>query len=461
MDESNGARAVRCAVCAVVFVCMIAAVSSTPLPSGSSAASSISPPSQSSSVGKTKAAPAPTMASNPGPDPNGGGDEDGDEDGDGDHEDRPPPTFPAYTGFPRRNWTVCSSAGILTLKDLQLFQYFACEIINGSLILEISDSNITSVYDIQLPALLHVTAQLSVSLPPGWSVRDLLPNLVAVHGLPNSVQFLAAFELFLRIPYEDSANITAFVSRGAFSNDTDGIAFLRGRVAYYTQGRTVYARPPSAVTPVPCSPEAGSLPGVSGGVFVDGQPVSLGNATHMCCKPTYDKKYLCPYLVNLACLTNAREASLGNRTEADIVTQQKKENTKNITISNSDQAIVCKYYAGPGLDQCVNTCPTDTALFADAVCLRRCPTIRVPDARLLKITLEPYYSVYNATSKQYVCERTCPPFQQADPATSSCQRCVIDEDQYGVPCRRECNGVVVKSLTQLCSFVGCTDVRGD
>eukprot|EP00117_Sycon_ciliatum_P000229 scpid26228/ scgid4596/ Insulin receptor; XTK-1b; Xe-InsR; Insulin receptor subunit alpha; Insulin receptor subunit beta len=421
------------------------------------------------------------------PDPDGGGggdppdgDGDGDDEGDDHGDDDVIPTFPAYTGAPRKNWTVCSTLALNDLQAFAVFRSYGCEILNGSLVVNIGNVDVANLSQIQLPSLRHVTSVLAVLLATPWTVRDVFPNLIAVHGQESPIQLLERFKLFVGVPYEYYENITMLVSNGAIRDRTDGIAVLRGRIAYYTKNRTVYSSPSDDVVPIDCD---GQLPMARTGVSVDVNMTA--NTTVMCCDRRFDGTFLCPYDVDLSCLSDARLTSQGNRTGL-APTMATSDNSTNATfptlLQNSTASprlppsssppppspaarygtpIVCTYYAGEDLNQCVDACPSDTSLFAGIVCVKRCPTIVT--ASPTSVLYEPYFSAPSGNSSNQLsqCQISCPPFFQADSRSSTCQSCSTTEDQPGVPCMRACPGIVVKSLTQLCSFVGCTDVRGD
>eukprot|EP00117_Sycon_ciliatum_P017324 scpid13793/ scgid16366/ Putative molluscan insulin-related peptide(s) receptor; Putative molluscan insulin-related peptide(s) receptor alpha chain; Putative molluscan insulin-related peptide(s) receptor beta chain len=421
------------------------------------------------------------------PDPDGGGggdppdgDGDGDDEGDDHGDDDVIPTFPAYTGAPRKNWTVCSTLALNDLQAFAVFRSYGCEILNGSLVVNIGNVDVANLSQIQLPSLRHVTSVLAVLLATPWTVRDVFPNLIAVHGQESPIQLLERFKLFVGVPYEYYENITMLVSNGAIRDRTDGIAVLRGRIAYYTKNRTVYSSPSDDVVPIDCD---GQLPMARTGVSVDVNMTA--NTTVMCCDRRFDGTFLCPYDVDLSCLSDARLTSQGNRTGL-APTMATSDNSTNATfptlLQNSTASprlppsssppppspaarygtpIVCTYYAGEDLNQCVDACPSDTSLFAGIVCVKRCPTIVT--ASPTSVLYEPYFSAPSGNSSNQLsqCQISCPPFFQADSRSSTCQSCSTTEDQPGVPCMRACPGIVVKSLTQLCGFVGCTDVRGD
>eukprot|EP00117_Sycon_ciliatum_P031306 scpid10162/ scgid4484/ Insulin receptor; XTK-1b; Xe-InsR; Insulin receptor subunit alpha; Insulin receptor subunit beta len=354
------------------------------------------------------------------------------------------PTFPPYTGPPRRNWTVCSTTVLTSTVHFRLFAALNCDILNGTLVIQAR--RIPEIYRqfIRLPSLLHVTGGLVLFARPGWTAREILPNLIAVRGKRIDDMALLVFGHFLlaesiEVPLDDTENITVAVDRHVFEHGTDGIALLHGRVGYLSAEVQAYGQPQANRRPVDCSSNGTERYDVN------------STLPEQCCVRTFNQEYLCPYGLLLACMDLCLKITLGDRSLSEVGSRPQSGPY------DPRVPVVCRYYTGPNLDQCIDMCPLDTALFQDTLCLRKCPLVM----GLLGGPPEQYYSVYNKTSIQYTCEITCPPFYQADVRTASCRSCSISDRQPGVPCRRECNGVVVKSLTQLCGFVGCTDVLGD
>ena len=143
---------------------------------------------------------------------------------------------------------VCGSLVLSSLAQLQLFQFYGCQVINGSMVLQLTTVSTVPRALLRMPSVQHITGTLALYDIAGRTLRDFFPNLVSIHGRAHSVFDFLLFYRFsisngLFVAGSDFINISLIAQPQNFVEKADGVAVLNGQFASFTVRRSIYLKP--------------------------------------------------------------------------------------------------------------------------------------------------------------------------------------------------------------------------